>query len=255
MRKVIYLLVVLVVAVIGKDSILHYNVYRNINAYLSENSSDIKSDQILLKLWPLGGAHIRLLNTEIDKDSIKLQVKEVMLRNPLLSFNHLTIKADQVVVNDVMTIHSVQGVIDQHQENGQAVLGIKQGLIANARLSLDRINLAADQLLVHGRFMSATKALQLDGQIPALRINDLEGTSLTTLVDLNLTHPVDGRIDLRMKGVDDLLQALVNAQLVKPKELSLLQLGARLFANANEEIPLTLKFSNNHIFLGPVKLQ
>ena len=128
-------------------------------------------------------------------------------------------------------------------------------IFSQVEVDLEKTKLVFPTVSAKFTYIFELHDLDFDVYAPALSNKEFEKVALVAEGKIVTKPQLDGRLNLRVRGIDNFINGLSDLGIMKPTQAGLLAFGSGFFKNKKGEVKLPLTFEKGHIYLGPVKLK
>lgn len=251
--KVAAVFMVIAVVAIVADAIQHYAILKFTENWLRSSPQRQNTFEIKLNLLPIGDASVDIFNlVSKEKDEI-LTVQKIHLRKNLFEFSKIHLIAETISC-DPISAEKMTAVVERISNETGTVLTFNPVIISNFNIAAPVLNLTSEKIIATSVYKESGSTLTLDVMAPKIAVNQTEALALQILGDLTIHKPHLGELTFKIKGIEEFSQILVKAGYLDPTKAQILSFGGMLLGDDDGNVRLKLRFKNNGVFLGPIKL-
>lgn len=249
----IVFIIVAIVAVVA-DTIQHYAIFKFTENWLRSSSLRQNTFEIKLNLLPLGDASVDVLNLVSKEKDETLNVKKIHLRKNLFDFSKIHLTAEAISC-EPLAAEKMIAVIERISNAQGTTLTFNPVTVYNFSVAAPVMNLASEEIIASSVYKERDATLNLDILAPKIAVNQVEAFGLQILGDVTIHKPHIGELTFKVKGIEEFSQILVQSGYLDASKAQILSFGGMLLGDEDGNVRLKLRFKDNGIFLGPIKLR
>lgn len=243
MKKIIGLFLLLGVGcTVGKN----YFLYQHVVDFQKKNPDQVKIDDLSWG-WMSG---VQMTNMHLSPHSTpdkQMLIQTTTINHSWLSPLHIRIQLDDIKGKNAKILQ-LKGSFG-YSSNAITSTDL---IILNAEVSLKKGTFIAPLIKCPFTYYYQEKKIDLDFSIPSSPQGTLKNLSVGAKGALTLEPKINGKLDLQVDGVSKLIDALVEADIIKKKNAVFFELGSKLFTNDKDQTTLHLSFDKGDVYLGPI---
>lgn len=226
---------------VGKN----YLIYSKIQEIQNHNPDRLKIDSLS---WDWKGVYTQgiQITPKSSPDLIYL-IKETTVTHEWLSPLQLRLRAQDITGPD-LHITKIEGGFSYWAD----AVSSTNLVIQNADINMKRGKLIIPLTNAPFTYHLKDKKLDLDATIPSSNEGTFKNIALDAKGSLVLSPLLNGKLDVHVAGVSKLIEALVEADVIKKKKAVFFEFGAKLLGGGSDESTLPLSFDQGNVYLGPV---
>lgn len=242
MKKLTFLTILLLIGgTVGKN----YLIYSKIQEIQNKNPDRFKIDSLS---WDWKGVYTQGIHiTPKSSPDLVYLITETTVTHEWLSPLQLRLKAQDITGPDLQ-ITGIEGGFSYWAD----AVSSTNLVIHNADIDMKRGKLLIPLANIPFTYHLNDKKLDLDATIPSSNEGTFKNIALDAKGSLVLSPLLNGKLDVHVAGVSKLIEALVEADVIKKKKAVFFEFGAKLLGGGSDESTLPLSFDQGNIYLGPV---
>lgn len=243
---------VAVIAIIA-DAIQHYAILRFTENWLRSSSQRRNTFDIKLNLLPLGDASVDILNLVSQEKDEVLTIQKIHLRKNLFDFSKIHLTAD-IIACEPLKAEKLTAVVERISNAQGSTLTFNPIEISNLNVAAPVMNLTSEKIIATSIYKESDSTLTMDITAPKITVNEVDALGLQVLGDLTIHKPHIGELTFKVKGIEEFSQILVQSGYLDASKAQFLAFGGMLLSDEEGNVRLRLRFKNDGVFLGPIKL-
>lgn len=244
---------VAVVAIVA-DAIQHYAILKFTENWLRSSSHRQNTFEIKLNLLPLGDASVEILNLVSKEKDETLTVQKIHLRKNLFDFSKIHLIAEAISCDPLMA-ENLTAVVERISNESGTILTFNPVTVTNFSVVAPVVNLTSEKIIATSIYKESDSTLNLDIMAPKISVNQAEALGLQIFGDLTIHKPHTGELTFKIKGIEEFSQILVKAGYLDSTKAQILSFGGMLLGDDDGKVRLKVRFKDNGVFLGPIKLR
>ncbi|WP_032112487.1 DUF2125 domain-containing protein [Candidatus Paracaedibacter symbiosus] len=254
LSKIAAIIVSLTVIAIVVDAVQHYAVLKFTEGWLQSCERRQNTFEAKLNLLPLGNASVDILNLVSKEDDEILTVKKIHLRKGIFDFNHFNLTAEEIVA-PFLSAQMLRAVGQRTTNETGPTLTFNPITISNLEVAAPLVALKAQNVLADAVYKEGDSILTLIVTAPKIAVNQNEALGLQIFGNLTMHPPHNGELTFKVKGIEEFADIVIQSGYLDPNKGQILKVGGLLLGDEEGNVRLKLRFKNNNIFLGPLKIR
>lgn len=242
-----------VIAIVA-DAIQHYAILKFTENWLRSSPHRQNTFEIKLNLLPLGDASVDVLNLVSKEKDETLTIQKIHLRKNLFDFSKIHLIAD-IISCEPLRAEKLTAVVERISNALGSTLTFNPVEISNFSVAAPVMNLTSEKIVATSIYKESDATLNVDIMAPKITVNQVDALGLQILGDLTIHKPHTGELTFKVKGIEEFSQILVQSGYLDPAKAQILSFGGMLLGDDEGNVRLKLRFKNNGVFLGPIKLR
>lgn len=246
-------LVILAVGATGLDIIQHYAILRFTTNWLQSAGKRQNTFSTKFNLFSLKGASVDILNLVSTENQETITVQKITLRKGLFNFNTVDLTAINVAC-EVAQAEKVTAMVQRTMDERGNIFVFNPVVVNQLKVSAPLVALTAENIMAEGSYAETDHILTIDMIVPKIQVNQIEALGLELKGNITTHRPHNGEIALKVKGIEEFSQVLVQAGYLDKNKAQILAFGGKFLGDASGNIDLKLHIKENDFFLGPLRL-
>lgn len=253
-RKVAFIFLTLGSLAIVVDILQHYIILQVVENWFQTSEKKQHSFKSSLNIWPLGGATVEIRDLMFAEKDEKITVRSISLRKNFFQFKEVMVSAAGLEMGNI-TADSLKGRVERTQNELVEDLVFNELGLENVVLKMPLITLKTNRVTGDVHYKTKDKSISFAVNSPTIFLNEKEIIGLEAKGDLTVHAPRNGELVFKVKNIDELSHALVEADYLNLNQAQLLTFGGKLLSDKEGRMKVKLKFNNGNVYWGAVKLR
>lgn len=251
MKRIWSLLVILALGFISTTIGINYFIYWQVNQYCRQHPDRIKMETIQ---WDWKGVYVTNAKSSNPHFHHQFQAHAIFLFHDWLDPFKLQVRITNLDAPQVK-VETANCSITYDD----SLVSTQNLLLKNISLTLQRkgsrkiheVEVKVPLIKSTFQYQLKTSDLNLTAGVPSFENSLLNAVSIRANGNIRLLPKADGKVDLHVKGISQIINLLIQNNIIKKKKASLFILGAQLMGGQNDESNIPLSFDNGSVYLGP----
>jgi len=238
---------------IGIDYGKHWVLMRSLEDEIANSQGTVTVESSSVSFWPLLQNHIVLKGFRLNSSSAPLFVNEIHLRQGWQDWHLAHITALDTQITNTLHIQSAHGILET--ANLKSLVNVKNLVLTNIKAEFSLLSVTSPLASFDFLYDMSTRQISLNGDIPTVLFANDTIFGLSGQGVFYTSPPLHGRMDLKIKNIDKMMDALVRTKMVETSQAQLVTAGSHLLGTIGvHDITLPLVVKDGDVTLGPIKL-
>jgi len=249
----IYLIVI--VLAMGLDYGKHWVLKRVLEQEIEKSKEVVSLASLSVSVWPLLHNHLVLKDCHVNGEGIPIpiHIQEIHLRQGWKDWRLAHIKAVKTEVAESSSIQKIQGILDTKDLTKQ--IKVTELVLTDIKAKLPLVAFFGSQASFDFIYRIAEGVLTLKGHAPELAFANGVTFGLSGEGYIHTQPDINGKIDLKIKNIDKMMNELVSAHVIEATQGDLVLAGSRFLGKIGlHDLSLPLHIHNGDVTLGPILL-
>lgn len=239
--------------IIGVDYGKHWFLKNILEKEMAKADVPFSATSVSLAYWPLFKIHVIAKNPRLLIDGISLKASEISFRQECWDWTFVQVKAKDIEGDQSIHIQESQGILKW--QDFPAHICLENIILKQTRVQFPLTSFFIQEAFLDCLYETESHHLSLKGDMPKISSKNGVVFGLKGEGKLRIVEPFNGRFDLRINNIDQVLNELVALGLVPSTQANLLTAGSRFLGQLGlQDMTLPLQIKDGDVFLGPIFL-
>lgn len=252
-RRILQGISVAIILAICFDYGKHWVFKKSLEKGIAQSKGLVSLESVTLSFWPLGEGHLVLKNFHLTLSDSFLTVEKIHIRQGWLEWGSAHIEATNLKVADVTFIQEARGVLDT--TDLQTRVAVSPLILTGIHTKLPLLSFSGPQATLDCLYDIVPRRLSMKVDAPNLSFSNGATFGFNGEGALHIQDPLQGKINVKFKNIDKMMQELVAANIVEASQAKLVSQGSHFLGSLGvHDITLPLTIQDGAVSLGPVPL-
>lgn len=223
----------------------NYFIYHQLESSKAEHPDQFQYDSAE---WKWDGVTLNNVQlTSNPETGEKVNMETLKITHSWAYPIYLTIKADKASSGKI-NILEVRGSFTYWNDD----ISSKDFSLFDTQINTNQGHLEFPMINIPFSYNLSNENLKLNASIPNSPNGTFKNLSFNLKGDVTTKPALNGKLDIDVKGISKLIQALVEAGVIEEKNASYLEFGTKILAGDTDDSQIPITFKNGDVYLGPI---